>query len=164
MKKVKGKFFSPAVLCWTLPVLALLLPGFFFIFSTPFPPPEGVRKEPVCTPEEMKIRAMLEHGEYALLGDVSKLLEIVYYYLDNGKDDNAERWLEYASFRLKDPSMQLFYGDFLRDRGRKQEAENFYRLALIQGRAAGKRAEKFTREVEKRLNIPVETGGDFHEK
>lgn len=154
MKKT-APYFSGRAPVWATAALSLLLPGAMFVYSTPFAPPSGVAPGTPpkdWTSEETAMREMLETGEYARLGDVRHLLVIVRHYLKNGNDANAERWIAYGAFQLNDPSMMLFYGDFLRGRGREEEARTLYRMALARGVAAGEKAEPFTLEVRSRLN------------
>lgn len=67
-----------------------------------------------------------------------------------GWDKAAEAWLKFGVFQLRAPSVMLFYGDMLRQRGRKEEAVRLWRFALKRAKTDNA-PQNFIRALELRL-------------
>ncbi len=68
----------------------------------------------------------------------------------DGWDKAAEAWLKFGTFRLRAPSVMLFYGDMLSRRGEKEQALRLYRLSLKRARSENA-PQNFIRALEQRL-------------
>jgi len=67
-----------------------------------------------------------------------------------GWDKAAEAWLKFGVFRLRAPSVMLFYGDMLSRRGEKEQALRLYRFSLKRARSENA-PPSFIRALERRL-------------
>ena len=67
-----------------------------------------------------------------------------------GWDKAAEAWLKFGSFQLRAPSVMLFYGDMLRQRGQREQACRLYRFALKRARLDNA-PQNFIQALEQRL-------------
>ena len=89
-------------------------------------------------------------SEGALSGNAGGVVLMAVSNLRQGHAAAAEAWLAFGCFQLRAPSVMLFYGDMLRQRGEGVRAARLYRFALKKARAEKAPAE-FVSALEKRL-------------
>ena len=78
-------------------------------------------------------------------------MKMVMHHLKNNSPELAEAWLKYGCMELQAPSVMLFYGDWLTQRGAVRRAGFFYRLALKKARQNGA-PQVFIRALLQRLD------------
>ena len=86
----------------------------------------------------------------ALGGNAGGVIQMVYYNLRQNKIEAAEAWLKFGCFELRAPSVMLFYGDWLKQKGNIRRAEYFYRFALKKAECENAPRE-FINTIKKRL-------------
>jgi len=104
------------------------------------------------TGEKAVVSRAPEEGwsEGALSGNAAGVVMMAVSDLRQGHAAAAEAWLKFGCFQLRAPSVMLFYGDMLRQRGEHAAAARLYRFAL--GKARAERAPAgFISALEKRL-------------
>ena len=101
-------------------------------------------------PAETKKAMPEEWSSNALSGNAGELMNMVFFHLQQRRFAEAETWLNFGSMTLQAPSVMLFYGDFLKQKGNLRRAEYFYRFALKKALAAHA-PRPFIIELEKRL-------------
>lgn len=89
-------------------------------------------------------------SEGALSGNAAGVVLMAVSDLRQGHAAAAEAWLKFGCFQLGAPSVMLFYGDMLRQRGEHDRAARLYRFALKKARAERAPAA-FVSALEKRL-------------
>ena len=89
-------------------------------------------------------------SEGALGGNAAGVVLMAVSNLRQGYPAAAEAWLKFGCFQLRAPSVMLFYGDMLRQRGQGAAAARLYRFALRKARAERAPAN-FVSALEKRL-------------
>jgi hypothetical protein len=91
-----------------------------------------------------------EWSSNALSGNAGELMNMVFFHIQQRDYNAAEAWLKFGAMNLQAPSVMLFYGDFLKQKGNLRRAEYFYRFALKKALAAHA-PRPFIIELEKRL-------------
>ena len=110
-----------------------------------------LKKTAVRIPETSIRKAMPEEwSSNALSGNAGELMNMVFFHIQQRDYNAAEAWLKFGAMNLQAPSVMLFYGDFLKQKGNLRRAEYFYRFALKKALAAHA-PRPFIIELEKRL-------------
>lgn len=89
-------------------------------------------------------------SECALTGNSTGVVLMANSNFKRNHYNAGEKWLEFGVYHLQSPSVMLYYGDWLKQKGNTRKAEYFYRFALKKAEKA-KAPEKFISELKKRL-------------
>ena len=135
MKKSSKEAFLIAVIA-----LAVLPLQQIFLKNAAKHPPV---KPPVEMPEQ-------DWSSSALSGNAGGVMKMVFFNLKRNAPQAADAWLNFGSMTLQAPSVMLFYGDWLKQKGNPRRAEYFYRYALKKAKNA-RAPQRFILELEKRL-------------
>ena len=102
--------------------------------------------------EVLKSFFILEENwsECALTGNAQGVVLMANSCFKKNRYAAGEAWLKFGTYQLQSPSVMLFYGDWLRQRGNERRAVYLYNFALKKARRE-KAPENFICTLEQRL-------------